>query len=324
MVEAIVWRGRATALPMSKLTDRSLSFAPLMVTLGLLLGGSAADAASARGTDQDAAFEALLDAPEDHRGLLAEDFLDRFGETASDSRVATAHSIVGDMLWRASCAERKGDLCVEVHNPQPRPDSCAAPRRGEYVPIARDPEKAGDAKVHLRAAAELAGAEVPANATEARRFRTALGRAQVQLADADLETFLGLQAPEMLDGEDEESAEAFRTYYTTLTAQGAALTKAYAAVKGSGDLEWIITAAVRTGMVMETPAEALGAIAMPPGLGEAQVEAYCEQIDAYIEPTREHARGVYQWCIDRAEREGVELDAVQTCRDRLDALTDEG
>ncbi len=309
---------------MSKLTDRSLFLAPMLVTAGLLLSGSSASAvATSAARAQDDAFEALLEAPEHRRRSMAEAFLERHGKSAAGSRVATARSILGDALWQASCPKADDGLCIEFHNPSIGGNTCGDPLRGSIVPVARDSKLAAAAMVQLRGAVALAETDAPQDDVEAHHLRAAIGRARVQLADADLEALWRVPAPAVFDADDEESSEAFREYLAQTTRQGTALTLAYKAVKSAGDAQWIMVAAARTGMVYETPAEAISTMAFPEDLSGEQVATYCETLEGMVDPIRTQARVVYEWCIDRADEQGVESRAVETCRERLDALTDE-
>jgi len=309
---------------MSKLTDRSSFLAPLFVAAGLLLSGSSASAvATSSGQAQDAAFEALLEAPDHRRRSMANAFLERHGESAPSSRVATARSILGDALWQASCPKADDGLCIEIRNPSIGGNTCGEPLRGTIVPVARDSKLAAAARTQLRGAVALADADAPEDDVEARHLRAAIGRARVQLADADLETLWGLPVPATFDAEDEESSKAFEEFFSDMTRQGGSLTLAYKAVKSAGDPEWIVVAAARTGMVYETPAEALSTMAFPKHLSGEQAPASCETLEGMVEPIREQARVVYEWCIERADETGVESGATETCRERLDALTNE-
>ena len=277
--------------------------------------------------EADAAFDALLAARGDARlRALALAFLEEHGDTASASRRAIAHATLGGVAWRASSPGAKSGQCVDpvpfAHHPQ----ACTASLREDLVPKPRAPKSAKDARAHLREVVRLAGAELPTNAEEARRFRDAVAQARVQLADSQLEAFLALEAPSELDftGAPEAAAEEFREYYREMSAEGTELVSAYAEVKTAGSPRWSLVAAARTGLAMEISAEAINAIALPTGLDDAQRAAYCDALTPTIGSVRDQAQQVYAWCVEQADAQGIEGAAAETCRKRLEVLEDAG
>ncbi len=308
---------------MSKFTDL-LTLGPVAALLigSLTLSGVDAHAQAAPSNDRDDDFSALLAASEAERGSLAEAFLEVHGEQASDARRAIAHSILGDAKWQRSCPLVDRDLCIEQRNPVLGAQVCAAPLRPEAVPTQREQPLAREALAHLARALELADAESFADDVEAEVFAAAIGRARVQQTDAQLESFLGIGAPQTFDAQDEESIEEFREFYTQSTRIGAAMVTAYAEVKQAGSPQWNLVAGTRTGMIFETFADALNSIEIPASFEGPQTAAYCEAMEQYIAPLRTQAEQAYRWCIEHAEKHEIGGEALEQCHERLAVLTE--
>lgn len=253
------------------------------------------------------AFAALEQADDDDARLeRAEAFIERFGASAHPARRAVAHATVGTILWHRSCAEPWLDLCVR-DEPIVEADSCRRPRRGPLTRIPRDTELGQRARTHLRAASELAGIEAPDDLALAEAWRDALGAARVQLADAELESYVGIAMPRSLDFEGAKalSSEAFKLYFMQTTEKGGALLSDYRDAKGSSP-RWEVVAAVRTGLVFEVMSETFAAHVPPANLDEEQRQTYCDELDErMIEGSRKGAEQAYDWCIERARAEGL-------------------
>jgi hypothetical protein len=293
-------------------------------TFWMLRPPTSADAAAVTApTDPaaDAAFVAMLDvADDDERVAAAEAFLRDFGVDAAPTRRATAHSIIGDVQWRRSCARAVDGLCVsEV---QSRPDAaivgCGGATRGQITRHDRDRDGADAARAQLQAAVELAGAELPADDDERAAFAEAIGRAQTQLTDFELESYLTIAPPAGLDftNATELSRSAFREVLDRTNREGARLLERYTHVKTADDANWTLVAAARSGMIYETVPALLGGVPLTDAEG-------CRALAKdYLAPATERAKGAYAWCTQRATDRGLDdAPIVAFCRARHAALS---
>jgi serine/threonine protein kinase len=268
-----------------------------------------------------AAFATVVTASDDtRRHSAAEAYLTAYGQTGAATRRAVAHSIVGDVQWRASCATATLGLCLEPKALPPGEERCHAPSHGPFVRRAREEAKAAAALVHLDQALELAGVEPPKDEAERQLFATAIGRARVQRADRGLEEYLDLTVPTGLDfvGAKALSSDAFKRFYGEKSRLGAELMSQYMAVKKAQSPQWVLVGASRTGMLSEQFAATLTSAPLPPSVGDRA--EYCAAIEGITEPALETARGAYAYCVDEAGKRGIELPEVGLCRERLTAL----
>lgn len=167
-------------------------------------------------------FWAEHDLQGDDAGRLAhaQAYIERYGKKGGHDRLAVAHAVAGQVLWRRSCAKGgEGDVCVTVkreragtgqkmrdqaadlrrRNGRKIPERCGAASHGVVVVHERDAKLAAQASKHLQAALEhgrKAGKVEDPDRRAALRDATAM--ATVYRADAQYEDYLRLQMPEGL------------------------------------------------------------------------------------------------------------------------------
>ncbi|MCX4241201.1 serine/threonine-protein kinase [Paraliomyxa miuraensis] len=282
-----------------------------------------AGAAEATTEAEAEAFAAILAAADDDARLAAaEVFLERFGEHGSEVHRAVAHSAAGDVQWRRSCTDPRAthDLCIVEQPVAASDEPCSTPTRGRIERIERAHAQANAAQQNLRAATTLGGVAPPNDEQTRAAFVDAIARAQVQLADAELEGLLTLEVPAEIDFTQAKalSETAFKLFYTQLTTDGARLLQSYAAVKKMGDHRWTLVAAARSGMVSETASNALARTPAPAGLSAEQRTAYCGALDSFAAEPRNMARATYAYCVQKGAEHGLEGEPiVGFCRERL-------
>lgn len=270
-----------------------------------------------------AAFAAIVAATDDARRIAAaEAYLEHHEGRGPAAHRATAHSVVGDALWRASCPKAVLGLCVEEPTSPAAGPQCSTPARGAFVRRKRDDAKAKAALVHLDQSLELASAEPPKPEAERQLFGTAIGRARVQRADHRLEEFLDVKLPASLDFEGARalSSDAFKLFYSEKSRLGMELMSEYAAVKKAQAPHWVLVAAGRTGMLGESFASSLMTAPLPADMSDEDQAAYCGALEEFTAPSLDNARSAYAYCSDKAKSYGIELPEVQMCRERLAAL----
>ncbi len=291
-----------------------------------LAGESSGEVEGEPDREADLAFAQIAAAPEDEtRRDRAERFLEHFAEQASDARRAIAHSVIGDVLWRASCPAAHHGLCLEFGEVDPAVDYCEPPRRGPIARRPRDPELVSQARHHLEEAIKLSGVERSEDVQESRLFNAAMGRAITQHADRELEAFVEVEVPPDLDFEDAHalSSAAFKLFYRSQTETSARLISRYASVKQTGDPNWVLAAAARTGLVAEAFSESLARVPVPPGLAAAPRQAYCESLGESLSRPRSIARSAYQYCAHNAQKYEMQaLPVVASCQERAEAFAD--
>ena len=210
-------------------------------------------------------------------------------------------------------------LCVTEQPISPAPH-CRPPTHGVFTPGERTAQ-AERGREHLLAATELAGIVRPADDTLAEAFNDAIGSARVQLADAGLESYLGVSFPEELDFQTAEalSSAAFMLAFDRLSRDGSAMVKAYTAVKGTTP-RWEIAAAARTSLIYASMANVVAAHAPPAHTDPDTRTKYCDAIaEMAIVPTRTLASQTVTWCADKAAKSGLQdLAEAQYCAAQLD------
>jgi len=288
---------------------------------------TAAASAGVKDPADDRAAEAmatLLEAPDEAaRVEHAKAYLESFADTGGDARRAIAESTLGESLWRASCDRPTAGLCIDLQA-KPTADAyphCDGTRRGPIAQRPRDPALSADALAHLQIVAELAHATPPEREAERDAWAGATRLAHVRIADAELEPLLALAVPPDLDFQDETAAlssAAVRMFLTRVTRDAQRLLKGYKRAKGhSAELD--VLAAFRTGLVFEAGSEPFALAPIPATLVDDAEKraAYCDALDAVIEPPRQAAQKVYAWCDTRAAEGGVDSEAAQRCRNAL-------
>jgi TolA-binding protein len=160
-----------------------------------------------------------LASDDDQRLTYARDYIATYGGKGGLDRLAVAHAIAGQVLWRRSCSrELLHDVCVTVQRRRaqagdaPReyaerlrrrkvPANCGSARRALINVHPRDPKLVAEARKHF--AATLATGRkrgaTPEDETRALALHDALGLALVYEADADYEAYLAVSMPEDLD-----------------------------------------------------------------------------------------------------------------------------
>ena len=88
---------------------------------------------------------------------------------------------------------------------------------------------------------------------------------------------------------------------------GERLIEDYAAVKPAGDPRWTLVAIARTGMVLETPPDALARV---PATDAATCAALTNET---VAPTVTVANDVAKWCHDTAAERGYSGPEVSRC-----------
>jgi predicted Ser/Thr protein kinase len=259
-----------------------------------------------------AAFDRILatSADDDARLAAARAFLDHYGGDGLPARRAVAHATAGRILWARSCDDPWLDLCV-AEQPVAVGGACLEAARGPFVARPRDPDRATQARAHLRAAAELAGVEAPDDPA----WADAMGSTRVALADGELERYLLTPFPDGLDFAESRppSTAAFELYMSTQMERAAALMQRYREVKGTTP-RWEIAAALRTGLVYEGVSEPLAGQPPPPAVDR---HAYCEALRTQLEPPRKAAANAYAYCVDRAtEAALLDLPEADHCSRR--------
>lgn len=269
---------------------------------------------SAGPTASGAALAAVINAPDDAARLaMAEGFLRDFTDAPAAER-AIALATAGDIRWRRSCTAARDGLCIDVAAVEPAPASpiCMVPTRGMITARARDAAAATTARDALHDAVALAGA-----AEQDGAFAEAIARARTQLADGELESYLTIAPPPELDfvGAPALSEAAARSFVLRLMRDGERLIEDYAAVKPAGDPRWTLVAIARTGMVLETPPDALARV---PATDAATCAALTNET---VAPLVDQARNLYAYCETYAAEHGLESEpAAATCRERRRAL----
>lgn len=151
----------------------------------------------------------------------AEAYIERYGKKGGADRLAVAHAVAGQVLWRRSCGKPgEGDVCVTVKRRQATagqgtrdhaedlrrrtqkkiPARCGSESQAVVTVHARDKRLAAAAQEHFDAALEQSRkAGKVADEDRATALRDATAMAMVYRADAKYEDYLRLEMPEKLE-----------------------------------------------------------------------------------------------------------------------------
>lgn len=168
------------------------------------------------------AEHALLES-EDERLDHAQRYIDRYGKKGGTDRLAVAHALAGQILWRRSCSKKLlGDACMSIkrkkaHSRQSTIDDvgairdrvagkvkkrCGSASRGVIKVHSRDAKLVAKATKHFDAVAALVkkGVDAPEDDVErVEALQNAVGMAMVYKADAKYEDYLKIEMPEDLE-----------------------------------------------------------------------------------------------------------------------------
>lgn len=166
-------------------------------------------------------FWARMDLASDDAERLAHarDYIATYGSKGGLDRLAVAHAIAGQVLWRRSCSQQLlHDVCVTVKRRRAQagdksreyadrlrrrkvPTHCGSERRALVEVHARDPKLVAEARKHFALALSTGRKPdaTPDDPVRAEALQDALGLALVYEADADYEAYLAVSMPEDLD-----------------------------------------------------------------------------------------------------------------------------
>lgn len=288
------------------------------------------------------------------RRAHAQAYVERHGPRGGPGRLLVAEVTIAAIDWRRACKQKGGlmDLCVtskpavvDAPGRGKAPKlSCAGPTAQAVTVHARDPKLAEAAQARLREVVKLGKVLPPGEEPWLEmRVREALDRAEVILADRELEEALTLQVPSGLDfyvedilkhsdkerdrkrhaeqlRRSEDSRRRFLAYWQQAYGNANKLSRRYEEVVARKySPQGLFAAAARVAIVAQTQADRLLAAELPRGLGsEAAIKAYCGAMRDYTTPVEQNARLALEFCLARATAYVHSDASVEFCAAELE------
>jgi hypothetical protein len=238
-----------------------------------------------------------------------------------DNQLAIAiHARLGELLWQKACPVKGGDgLCVKAER-RPATRMCGPAATARMVTVPRDARLAREATSAFRAARTLA----ERNQTREPAAVYYAARAQLALADAELERYLAVQFPAGLDFDPKRerprttSLKRFDQYVVEKSRLGKTARDSYEGVLMLKDGTGAIAAAARLGQLSQAFARQLMTAEIPRDVqrqpfAAEKIDAFCDQMAAVASPLAAQASTSFDVCAAKASELGVFDDFTRLC-----------